>query len=214
TRELLANLNLECRVVGEKSSDDFAEGTVLTQDPTSGLAVRARTVVKLVLSQGPSHVTVPVVTQMSLAQARRNLEAAGLEAGTVQEAYDDNVPAGYVAGTLPAAGAHVVRDTAIDIVLSLGPERQTPGGPALPVPPPGDRGREEILNYVVPSDASEEGEVKVTVVLEDEDGQRTIYEGRHQPGARIPSQRIQVKSPTKARIFVEGKLRAERQYLP
>jgi serine/threonine-protein kinase len=213
-REMLTRIDLDCRVVGQKSSDDFAEGTVLSQDPTSGFEVRGKTVVKIVLSQGPSHVTVPVVTQMSLAQAGRNLEAAGLEAGAVQEAYDEEVPAGYVAGTLPAAGARVVRGTAIDIVLSLGPETQAPGGPALPGPPPGDLGREEILNFVVPSDESQEGDVLVAVVLEDEEGRRTVYEGQHRPGTKIPPQKIQVKSPTKARIFVDGELRAERQYLP
>jgi serine/threonine-protein kinase len=213
-RELLGSVDLVCRTIGHRASDDFQRGTVLTQDPTSGIDVRSGTVVKVVLSQGPSHVIVPVVTQMSLAQAQLNLQADGLEAGEVHERYDDEVPAGYVASTWPAAGARVIGGTAVDIVLSLGPEPKVPTGPTLPGPPPGDAGREEILNYVVPADASADGDVSVVVVVEDEEGRRTIYEGRHRPSAKIPPQTIHVKSATRARIYVDEKLRAERQYLP
>jgi len=166
-----------------------------------------------VLSEGPSHVVVPNVTQMSVAQAQRNLEAAGLATGGVQEAYHERVPAGYVASTLPAAGARVVRATAVDMVVSLGPEPAMPTGPTLP-PTPTGAGREETLNYVVPADAIEDGEAEVRIEVSDEAGTRTIYEGRHRAGERIPPQKVTITSATTARIFVGGSVRAERQYLP
>ncbi|MCJ7751017.1 MAG: protein kinase, partial [Armatimonadetes bacterium] len=102
-KELLEGLGLGYRPVGGKPSEDVVTGAILSQDPAPGIDVGGGTVVKVVLSEGPSHVLVPNVTQMSIAQAQRNLEAAGLATGGVQEAYDEDVPAGYVASTLPAA---------------------------------------------------------------------------------------------------------------
>ena len=213
-KELLEGLGLSYRAVGSKPSEDVVTGAILSQDPAPGLDVRDATVVKVVLSEGPSHVLVPNVTQMSVAQAQRNLEAAGLATGAVREAYYEDSPTGYVASTLPAAGARVVRGTAVDIVLSLGPEPPMPPGATLPPPPTPGGGREETLNYVVPAEGTRQGEVEVRIEVADEQGRRTIYEGQHRAGDRIPPQKVNITSPTTARIFVDGRLRAERQYLP
>ncbi len=213
-RTYLEELELEYREVGSRPSEDVEAGALLSQDPVANLEVRAGTVVKVVLSEGPSHVVVPAVTQMSVAQAQRNLEAAGLTGGTVQESYDASVPRGYVASTLPAATARVVRGTAVDLVVSLGPKPSEPGGPP-PMAPPGPRGaREETLTYMVPADAGADGEADVAIEIIDENGRRRIYQGRHKPGERIPPQKIRVTAKTKARILVDGKVRAEREYLP
>ena len=210
-KELLEGLGLGYRTVGSKPSEDVVTGAILSQDPAPDIDVRGGAVLKVVLSEGPSHVLVPNVTQMSVAQAQLNLEAEGLAAGRVQEAYAEEVPAGYVASTLPAAEARVVRGTAVDMVLSLGPE---PAGPPPLPPTPTGAGREETLNYVVPAEAARQGEVEVRIEVADEQGRRTIYEGLHRAGERIPPQRVTITSATTARIFVDGKVRAERQYLP
>jgi len=54
----------------------------------------------------------------------------------------------------------------------------------------------------------------VRIEVADEQGRRTIYAGRHRAGDRIPPQKVTITSATTARIFVDGKVRAERQYLP
>jgi len=111
-RELLGGHGLVYREVGTRPSEDVAGGCVLSQVPSANLEVARETVIKVVLSTGPSHVVVPDVTRMSVTQAQRNLEAAGLVGGTVNEAYHGNVPKDYVASTLPAALTRVVRGTA------------------------------------------------------------------------------------------------------
>jgi serine/threonine-protein kinase len=151
---------------------------------------------------------------MSVAQAQRNLEAAGLTSGVVKEGYSSTVPAGYVASTLPAVGARVVPETTVDIVLSLGPEPPIPLGPPAPPARHTDSGRDETLTFALPTDLGKEGPVTVTIELSDDSGRKKIYEGRHRAGERVPSQKIHVSSATTARIYVEGKLQAERQYLP
>ena len=213
-RELIEGLGLSYREVGTRADEEVSAGCVLSQVPLAKAEVGQDTVVKVTLSTGASHVVVPPVTQMSVTQAQLNLEAAGLVGGTVREAYHDTVPKDYVASTLPAAGTRVVGGTAVDMVVSLGPESGLPLGPSLPSGPTSKQGREYTLNFTVPGNGSEEAEVAVVIELADADGSRTIYEGRHRPGERIPAQTIRVVSATTARMLIDGKVRARRQYLP
>jgi len=212
-RAYLRANDLGYREIGRRASEDVPEGGVLNQDPKALVQTPQGAVVKVVLSAGPSHVVVPDVTEMSVAQARRNLEAAGLATGTVQEAYHPRVPATYVASTLPAAGTRVVRDTVVDVIVSLGPESGTqPVGPFPTRPTPGG-GREESVSFVVPDDVTSR---RATVVVElvDDDGKRAIYRGELRPGEQVPLQKIVVDKPVVVRLLVEGQVRAERQYLP
>ena len=213
-RELTEGLGLAYREVGTRADEEVSAGCVLSQVPSAKAEVARDTVVKVVLSTGVSHVVVPPVTRMSVAAAQRNLEEAGLVGGTLREAYDESVPRDYVAGTLPAAGARVVRGTAVDMVVSLGPESGLPLGPSLPGGATSRQGREYTLTFTVPGNGSNEAAVEVVIEVSDADGSRTIYEGRHRPGEGIPPQTIRVSSTTTARILVDGKVRAERQYLP
>lgn len=213
-RDLAAERGLEYREVGSRPSENVDAGCVLSQVPTANVEAQPETVIKVVLSVGPGHVVVPEVTRMSVTQAHRNLEAAGLTGGTVREAYDESVPKDYVASTLPAAGAQVVRDTAVDLVVSLGPELSAPLGPALPTRAEPGQGREHTLNFTVPGDEAAEREREVVIEIVDARGSRRIYEGRHRPGERIPPQKITVVSATTARILVDGEVQARRQYLP
>lgn len=213
-RELIEGLGLSYREVGTRADEDVSADCVLSQVPLAKAEVARDTVVKVVLSTGASHVEVPEVTRMSVAAALRNLEEAGLVGGSVREAYHESVPKDYVGSTLPAAGARVVRGTAVTMVVSLGPESGLPLGPSLPGGPASRQGREYTLTFTVPGNGSDEAEVEVVVEVSDAEGSRTIYEGRHRPGERIPPQTIRVSSETTARILVDGKVHARRQYLP
>ena len=212
-RAYLKAEDLDYREIGRRASADVPEGGVLSQDPKAQIQVPRGAVVKVVVSAGPSHVVVPDVTEMSAAAARRNLEAAGLVTGTIQEAYHPRVPATYVASTLPAAGSKVVRETVVDIVVSLGAEPEVqPVGPFPARPTPGG-GREESVSFVVPDDVSSR-RVKVVVELVDDGDRRAIYQGELRPGDRVPLQKIVVDKPVVVRLLVDGQVRAERQYLP
>ncbi len=217
-KEMLIGLGLGYREIGARPSNDMTEGAVLTQDPTPGRSVGRDTLVKVVLSEGAATVEVPDVTEMSVAAAQRNLEKVNLTAGTVTETYNDQVPAGYVAGTLPAAGARVAPGTTVDIVLSLGTEPPIPGsGDISPTAP---EGRDETLTFTVPQSDTTTGPqtrpspITVRIVVQDDSGSRTIYQASHVPGRPIPPQKIHISSPTTASIYLNGKLEATRHYLP
>ncbi|HMO10663.1 MAG TPA: PASTA domain-containing protein, partial [Actinotalea sp.] len=101
-------------------------------------------------------VKVPDLGGMSVDAARRALNEAKLNVIVGSEVFS-NRPAGSVASTDPAAGASVVRGTAVTLFISRGPEPvpQTPppaapglgpggpggggggGGGGFPWPPPG-----------------------------------------------------------------------------
>jgi eukaryotic-like serine/threonine-protein kinase len=69
----------------------------------------------------PSIVQVPELYYAS--EAEGTLADAGLEIGNRNEASDDTVPAGVVIEQDPEAGTTVEEDTAVDIVVSTGPEQ-------------------------------------------------------------------------------------------
>jgi serine/threonine-protein kinase len=210
-QQYLKRLGLDYRVIGKRESEETEVGSVLLQDPAANELAPRLSVVKVVVSEGPKTVAVPNVTQMSVAQAKKNLAAAGLESGLVQEAYDERVPASYIASTLPSPGARVVRGTAVDLVVSLGPRPAMPPGPPLPGPPKPER--EEKLDFQVPSDVGL-GDVDVMVETVDDKGHHTIYEGHHKAGEKIPTQTVAITAPVTVRVLVNGQLRSEHRYQP
>lgn len=54
----------------------------------------------------------------------------------------------------------------------------------------------------------------MTVELSDDKGKRTVYEGRHKAGEKIPTQVIAVRAPVTVRVLVNGQLRTEHRYQP
>ena len=70
-------------------------------------------------------VTVPDVTNKSIAQARTTLEQAGFKVGTETEVYSSTVPAGSVVSTDPQAGEQAVKGSTVKINVSKGTEQVT-----------------------------------------------------------------------------------------
>ena len=216
-REQVETLHLGYREIGRKASDEVEAGAVLSQDPRAGTNAQEGAVVKVVISAGSDQVVIPDVSEMALSQAELNLRAAGLNVGAVRENYDARAPKGYVRTTLPAPGVKVVKGTAVDVEISLGPKPTEVATPPLPTPPTPTEsgpGRRETVTYRVPADEGQGAEVKVTIELDDARGRRTIYEGYHQPDETLPPQTFTVTSPTTVRILVSGTLRKELPFQP
>ena len=122
-------------IVGQISaifSDTIASHHVVSQIPASG-TVPPGTAVDLVVSKGPG-IIVPDVVGESEANAVAMIEAAGLLAGTVTEAYSDDIPHGLVMAQAPEAGAEVPPVTEVNLLISLGPE----SGTTMTIMLPGD----------------------------------------------------------------------------
>ena len=103
-------------------SDTVPAGDVISQNPTGGTNVALGTAVDLVVSLGQQTVAVPDVVGLAQATAEANIVAAGLVVGTVTTDFSDTVPAGDVISQNPTGGTNVALGTAVDLVVSLGPQ--------------------------------------------------------------------------------------------
>jgi len=69
------------------------------------------------------YVTTPGVVNLTVAQARVRVEAAGLHFAVGKQAYSETVAKGSVVGTDPAGGDKVLRNGTVTATVSRGPER-------------------------------------------------------------------------------------------
>jgi len=102
--------------------NDRAEGTIVGQDPPAGTTVQQGSTVRVDVVSGKDLVPVPSLTGRTEADAIRDITAARLTLGVRTEDYDPAVPAGSIIGTTLPAGLEVPTGTAIDYVVSKGPE--------------------------------------------------------------------------------------------
>ena len=128
----LAAVDLQLEVAEEAYSETVPAGAVISSDPEPGAGSSPGGTVTVTVSKGPERYDVPSVKGSTLEQATKALTNANLTVGAVTEAYDDKVDLGDVVSSSPKAGASVKPGTAVDLVVSKGPE---------PVPVPDVIGR-------------------------------------------------------------------------
>jgi serine/threonine-protein kinase len=117
--------------------NDRPEGTIVSQDPTAGSEVEKGSVVRVEVVSGEDLVPVPALAGLPEADAIRAITAARLALGIRTQDFDEAIPAGSVIGTSIPAGTPVPPGTAIDYVVSSGPEpTPTPTPTESPTPPP------------------------------------------------------------------------------
>lgn len=126
----LAFHHLTSGSVTEQDSPDVAEGKVISQNPPAHTKVDSGTPVDLVISKGPSMITVPVTFGLSHEEAKTVVETAGFLAGPISNAYSATSPVGTVISQNPEAGLQSAAGTAIQFVISSGPK--TSSTPSIP----------------------------------------------------------------------------------
>ena len=120
--------------VTQESSATVPAGSVISQNPVGGTNATLGSTVAIVVSSGlnPPANTVPVPNVVNLTQAAAitAIQAVGLTVGSITQAASPTVPAGSVISQSPAAGINANLGSAVDIVVSSGPN--PPG--TVPVP--------------------------------------------------------------------------------
>ena len=101
-------------------------GRVISQNPEAGAQAPVGTAVDYVVSAGPEpqNTTVPYLANMTEEEALAALSAANLTPGTTDRQYHPVIEAGRVISQNPEAGAQAPVGTAVDYVVSAGPEPQ------------------------------------------------------------------------------------------
>ncbi|KMS72225.1 serine/threonine protein kinase [Streptomyces viridochromogenes] len=120
-RSELKEVGLEPGFVNREFNDDVTRGSVISSAPGTGTKVRSGSAVKLTVSKG-SPVDVPDVTGASPADARADLEEAGLKVRIAPARVNSEFDAGQVAQQTPASGKQAAEGDTVTLTLSKGPE--------------------------------------------------------------------------------------------
>ncbi|MEU3842637.1 Stk1 family PASTA domain-containing Ser/Thr kinase [Streptomyces sp. NPDC028635] len=120
-RSVLKDSGLEPGMINREFSDDVTRGSVIGTDPEAGTERRAGSAVALTVSKG-SPVDIPDVTGSGLADARSQLEEAGLKVKVAPERVNSELDAGQVAAQSPDSGGQAAEGDTVTLTLSKGPQ--------------------------------------------------------------------------------------------
>ena len=118
----IADARLKVGDVTTEVSDEFEEGTVISQSPEPGAEVDARSEVDLVVSGGAETVTVPSVIGQSEDTAISEIQAAGLTPDVLTSPSEEEE--GTVIAQDPEGGAEATAGDVVTITVSEGAEEQ------------------------------------------------------------------------------------------
>lgn len=145
-REQASDAGLVLTVGAFQRTTEAPENQVIAQDPQPGGQVQRGSEVSVTVATQEITTVVPDLRLRTEAELERILTENQLVRGSRIDAFDPAVPATLVSSTNPRFGIEVAFGTAVDYVLSLGPEPtaaptpslepgETPGTPAPPVTP-------------------------------------------------------------------------------
>ena len=112
------------RVVGGRSSTEYAEGTIIEQDPDRGSRKKAGSVIEVYLSTGVESDQMPKLVGEDYQTARVRLLNMNLDLQIEEpdSVYSDEIPEGRIVSTIPDAGETLEKGNTVYIVVSLGAE--------------------------------------------------------------------------------------------
>lgn len=105
----------------DEYNTELGEGLVIRTDPEALAMVPAGTRVVLYVSKGTEKVQVPDVTGKTLADATKDLQAAGLKVSSTEE-FSDSVAKGKVISQSPDGTVYVDAGSTVKLVVSKGEE--------------------------------------------------------------------------------------------
>ena len=96
------------------------KGNVIRTEPAKGTVLDPGTPITVYVSGGKTMVEVPQVSDMSVADAKVQLEAVGLVLGTTTEGHSPSYAAGMIVSTTPALGTKLIQGSKVNVIVSDG----------------------------------------------------------------------------------------------
>jgi beta-lactam-binding protein with PASTA domain len=118
-KAVAVSYRLRLEKIAQEFSADYPDNTIVRQDPEPGSRVKASSIIKVTTSKGPLKVRVPDLTGLTVAEARKRLEAAKLALG-VEADEDAPPPAGNIVRQSPEAGSEVISGERVNVWVSTG----------------------------------------------------------------------------------------------
>lgn len=161
------NAGFKVGLIDEKHDQRYGAGIIMSQDPISGSDLKKGGTINLMVSKGkaPNRVEMPNLVGMELEAAREKLRAQKLlPAGNVKWEESQEYYKNYVIKQDTAAGVLVDEETTVELTVSQGP------GPVA---------KTKVIQLVLPE---EEEYYNVQVTVDDDQGQREVYNEYHEAG--------------------------------
>lgn len=108
-----------------ENSDELADGEVIRTEPTAGELADAGSTIDVYFSLGSQRIPVPVVVGLTLGEAQRAIEDAGLIVGEIERRPDADFAEDVVIASSPVAGVEIGPSIPVDLIVSSGPETIT-----------------------------------------------------------------------------------------
>lgn len=105
----------------EVFDEKVSKGDVVGTDPPAGESIRKFTPLTLTVSKGPELHSVPNIVGLTENEATKALKRATLEAGDIEEVFDESMPAGKVTGQGTDSGQRERAGTKVPFTVSKGP---------------------------------------------------------------------------------------------
>jgi serine/threonine-protein kinase len=110
---------LEISVSGHRSSDEFPDGYILSQDPQQGRGIKRGRAIKVVVSTGREMEIVPSFAGKTLREAEVLVGSSGLSKGRTIRLFTPGEGQPAVLATSPSAGEKVPRGEPVDILVAM-----------------------------------------------------------------------------------------------
>lgn len=174
-------------------------GTVINTSPERDTMVTAGTTIIVNISNGPSKVSVPNLLGLTENEARTTLNGLGLMVGKVDYQSSETYAEGKITGQSTSAGIKVDANTAIDIIISTGPD---------------DSGNTSYVGQVTidvnPFDYLELGESAEVILEIEQDGDTWVFMDEQLSSSDFPYTANDIGSasatPGTVRMYVNGEL--------
>ena len=108
--------------VEKRFDENIPKGTIIESIPPGGGRIDNGGSVTLIISKGAERYLIPTLKGLTPDAAKTAITKLPLTVGSVTEAFNSEVPQGFVISSSPDAGLQVKRDSVVDLVVSKGIE--------------------------------------------------------------------------------------------
>jgi beta-lactam-binding protein with PASTA domain len=198
-QSLLGGLGFQVGRVVSTYSPTHPENTIISQDPGPHETAERGRSLHILVSQGRQEAAylMPDLIGRDLNRAVSALQAYSLRVGKVSREEYPGLGPDVVIRQEPKAGYRVSRGEVVQLVVARPPQGAS-----------GGTGKYVYLRYRLPEDR---GETAVRVVVVQGGSPRDVFKGTKRGGEEVGAL-IRAEGPTKAQVYLDGKLVEEKAY--
>ncbi len=198
----LRNIGLKIGVPTYENDETIEQGFIISYTPMEGVLVPPGTEVQVVVSKGPADKPFPMPKLVDMDEELANITISqhNLDPnGKRDYIHDPEVPEGKVITQYPLEGTEVTEGTAVNLVISKGPDPAT----VSPDPPEGQDPIPVTKSFTVPLDGYE-GEVNLRVLMDGAQVWNQNYDATMEMAAEVHVQGTRGMGVKEVTIFING----------